>query len=653
METLSWKLIDSFFKNNENTLVDHHIQSYNSFFDKEIYNIFKEKNPIKIYKAKDPATKIFKHKCELFMGGLDGTQLYYGKPIIYDDTKNHIMYPNEARLRNMSYSFSIHYDVLVRFTILDEQGEAVVQEKTYEKMYLGRFPIMVQSNMCILNSLPKEIRFNMGECRNDYGGYFIIDGKEKAIIPQEKFADNMLYIKQNNDDDLYSHSAEIRSVSEDTSKPQRTLSVRIVAPIPTNNNGNIVVNVPNVRKPVPLFILMRALGVVSDKDIIECCLLDMNKYKKYKELFVPSVYDAGPIYNQKDAIKYISSLTKNKSIAHAHEILMDYFLPHIGELNFKAKALYLGYIVLNLLKVYTMDEEPTDRDSFKFKRVEVTGSLIKGLFNEYYNLQVKNLYTRIDKEYYYHAIYKEEFTALIENNVADFFKERIVEDGFKKAFKGNWGSQEHTKRPGVIQSLNRLSYNSFLSHLRKINLPLDASAKIIKPRLLHPTQWGIIDPLDTPDGGNVGLHKHLALSTTITSGYSSKTLIELLMTLNIKLIEECTLKVMDYYTKLFINGAWLAMVFAPDDFVIYLRLLRRNALIPIHTSILWDITKNEIYISTDSGRLCRPIIYLENGKPSVYRENIQTFIDPKENINWNQVTCGFSKKKNYASGYRF
>ena len=102
----------------------------------------------------------------------------------------------------------------------------------------------------------------------------------------------------------------------------------------------------------------------------------------------------------------------------------------------------------------------------------------------------------------------------------EYFKDRIVEEGLRKAFKGNWGAQERTKRPGVVQDLNRLSFNSALSHLRKINLPLDASAKVIGPRLLNSTQWGIIDPLDTPDGGNVGLHKHLAMSTHITSGYS-------------------------------------------------------------------------------------------------------------------------------------
>ena len=48
-----------------------------------------------------------------------------------------------------------------------------------------------------------------------------------------------------------------------------------------------------------------------------------------------------------------------------------------------------------------------------------------------------------------------------------FIEERYIEAGFKKAFKGNWGAKAHTKRLGVLQSINRLSYNSFLSHLKE------------------------------------------------------------------------------------------------------------------------------------------------------------------------------------------
>ena len=160
--------------------------------------------------------------------------------------------------------------------------------------------------------MSREVRFNAGECRNDYGGYFIIDGKEKVVIPQEKFADNMLYIRAYDEDDNYSYSAEIRSVSEDSSKPIRTTSVKIVAPSSTLSNNQIVVAVPNVKQPVPLFILMRALGVISDKDIIKTCLLDLEKNESMIDLFIPSVHDANKIFTQQTCLLYTSPSPRDR-----------------------------------------------------------------------------------------------------------------------------------------------------------------------------------------------------------------------------------------------------------------------------------------------------------------------------------------------------
>ena len=220
---------------------------------------------------------------------------------------------------------------------------------------------------------------------------------------------------------------------------------------------------------------------------------------------------------------------------------MNYFLPNVGELNFRDKALFLGYMVLELLKVFKGVNKPTDRDSFKFKRVELSGDLIYDLFREYYTLQQRNIYQKIDKEYYYkQGIYQNNFFSLIENNYKEFFKERIVETGFRKAFKGNWGSEEHTKREGVVQDIIRLSFNSYISIMRKINLPLDASAKVVGPRLLHSSQWGIIDPVDTPDGGNIGLHKHMSIMARITKKCSGKPIIQWLRrNIDIRVLNEC------------------------------------------------------------------------------------------------------------------
>ena len=212
-----------------------------------------------------------------------------------------------------------------------------------------------------------------------------------------------------------------------------------------------------------------------------------------------------------------SLLTKGKTIPHALEILCDYFLPHIGEKNFKQKAYYLGYIVFRLLSNYSGKEQPTDRDNFKYKRIELVGSLIYDLFREYYSIQQRTIQLEFEKiAHYNQSLYANNLFGLVNQKYKEIFRDRIVEKGFKKAFKGDWGSQSHTKRIGVVQDLNRLSNNSVTAHLRKTNLPLDPTAKVVGPRVLHNTQWGYFDPIDTPDGGNIGLHKHLSISTYIS-----------------------------------------------------------------------------------------------------------------------------------------
>ena len=659
---ISWKLIDKYFKDNPQNLVAHHLDSYNDFFASGINSIFKENNPIRFIEREDKEKKNSdsRNECSLYLGGKNGNKIYFGKPIIYDDTEKgaHYMYPNDARLRNMTYGITIHYDVDVEYIYYIEEKQQTFST-TVEKVFLGRFPIMLQSNQCILKNLASDVRFNMGECKNDYGGYFIIDGKEKVIIPQEKFANNMLYIRKNKKDDTYSHSAEIRSVSEDASKPIRTMAVKIVAPTPTLTNNQIVVTVPNVRKPVPLFILMRALGVISDKSIIEYCLLDLEKNNSYVDLFIPSVHDAYQIFNQETALRYIASFTKRRTITGVLEILMNYFLPHVGEKNFLDKAYYIGYMVTRLLRVFTNDDKPTDRDNFRFKRIETSGTLIYDLFREYYLIQKRDIGQKIDKEYYYHTgQYKTNFTSLIKENVKDFFKDRVVEVGFRKAFKGNWGSEAHTKRIGVVQDLNRLSWNTFISQLRKLNLPLDASAKVVGPRLLNSSQWGFIDPIDTPDGGNIGLHKHLAISTVITSGYSCWPLIQWLRAKTaIRILQECNPKYLASLSKVIVNGVWIGGVDNPLELVKLLKLFRRNGIISVYTSVSFDYENNEVCIYSDGGRLSRPVYYIENGEDgqpshvSFDRKEVLEKITNGE-FSWQDVVSGFLPKSDPNYNYR-
>jgi len=758
-----WNIIQSYFQDDPQSLVRHHTESYNDFFNSTIYKLFKEKNPIRIQSKYDPNLARYdpatgktnpelgygeyRSQALLYLAGKDGSRIYFGKPVIYDEDRPHYMYPNEARLRNMTYAMTVQYDIEIEYIDILEDGElpkavgensetlpveesdseeeeyenfklnktkgglgisgggirgqgdiydeieggakqpvkkpfrkqtnkrgsitpnetAKIREMTersmvsknvqkttvlIEKVYLGKFPIMVQSGFCILNGLSPDVRFQMGECRNDIGGYFIIDGKEKVIIPQEKFADNMLYIKKDSDDNFL-YSAEIRSVSENVSKPVRTLSVKIVAPSQKLSNKQIVVNIPNVRAPIPVFILFRALGIISDKDILKMCVHDVDKYDSMLDHFIPSVHSGGGFMTQNAAIEYIAIYTKGKTVETVLEILADYFLPHVGETNFIQKAYYLGHIVFKLLKVYLGIDNETNRDNFKFKRIETPGALISDLFREYYNMQQKAIKLQLEKVLYFNQdIYENNLSSLINDNQY-VFSDRIIDDGFKRAFKGNWGAQTHTKRIGVVQDLNRLSHNTMLSHLRKTTLQLDSSVKLVGPRVLHASHWGFFDPIDTPDGGNIGLHKHLSISAYITKGISREPMIKWLREkVKLKYVEECSHVVISQTTRVFVNGYWAGMVEDPIQMVNYIKLFRRNGLLPIYISVSFDITQNTIFIYTDGGRLTRPIFYkdTDSGKFFFEQENntIKRKIDD-DDFTWGDLVTGFNEKRKDAN----
>ena len=190
-----------------------------------------------------------------------------------------------------------------------------------------------------------------------------------------------------------------------------------------------------------------------------------------------------------------------------------------------------------------------------------------------------------------------------------------------------------------------------ISHLRKTNLPLDSSVKLVGPRVLHNTQWGFFDPIDTPDGANIGIHKHLSISAYITQGYSREPIISWLREkIDMKLIEDCSPILLSKMTKVFVNGLWAGAIDNPTHTVEKIRLFRRNGLIPTYTSVNFDISKNTVFIYTDAGRICRPVFYRdsETGKFSFEPENIRKKIENGE-FSWNELISGFNRKKKQPS----
>ena len=180
-----WNIINTYFENSKYSLIEHQINSYNDFFRYRFPKMMKENNPIKILKNENKDN--FNLQAYLYLGGKEGDKIYYGKPTIYENEDKMYLYPSKARMQNLTYGFTIHFDLEVEYVLLDDDNNVYYNETEIvsERIFLGKFPIMLHSYLCILNNLPKPLLHNLGECKQDNGGYFIIDGKDKIIVCQD------------------------------------------------------------------------------------------------------------------------------------------------------------------------------------------------------------------------------------------------------------------------------------------------------------------------------------------------------------------------------------------------------------------------------------------------------------------------------------
>ena len=644
-ENNTWNIIDNYFTSNKNFLTKHHLDSFNDFVINKIPLTFNQYNPQILYKELNPETKKYKYETRIYYGGYDSSRVFIGKPIIFKNegefNVKKQMYPNEARVRNLSYSSHIFCDIVIDYIINEIGKEQKKITKTFEKVNIGKIPIMLQSKLCVLNNASFEMRKQMGECPFDQGGYFVIDGQEKVIVSHERKAENKLYIVKSMDD-LYSFSAQIKSIPSDSFKYARTTVVNI-----SKIHDVLTVRLPSIKKQIPLFILFRALGIESDKEILQYILynLDDDKSKLYIEYLRPTIENSGLIYSQELAIKYLSNLTLGNTSSHCIDIIQTDVFPHIGN-EFQQKAFYLGYVVHKLLNVKFGIDLETDRDSFMFKRVDLSGFLLASLFRESYKQFQRDTRIAIDTEYRFNASqYQDDNYSNIVNvdNLKKIFNYNVIEGSFNKSFKIG----KILNKKGLIQTLNRLSYVGSISQLRRINTPGDMI--MMGQRKLHGTQYGIICPVETPDGGNIGIKKHLTITGHITFGCSPEPIIKLLNEIGMIRNENIVVKDLFNKTKVLINGKWLGVHEDPNLLVKILKLHRQNGLINIFTSISWDIKSMEIQILTDGGRCCRPLYHLEDNNLLVNNSMVENLKSGK--IDWTNLLFGFSGKKEIKDYY--
>jgi len=628
-----WIFIESYFKQKHlKQLVKHQLESYNYFVNNQIQNTIEMFNPLLISSDHDYIKEFNMHRLEI---EINFENLCIYRPQIYENNgSTKIMFPQEARLRNFSYSSAMTIDLDIKYSVRNgENFKNVLNfQKKIKNIHIGKIPIMLKSDLCVLNQYKHLDHNETGECYMDPGGYFIINGSEKTCIGQERAAENQIYcynIEKNNN--KWSWMAEMKCIPDWKCISPKQINIFMAS----KNNGfgfPLYLQIPRIKIPIPLFVIFRALGIISDKEICELIVLNIDNaaMKKMLEALRGSIIDANKYMTQECAIKYIvnnviytpmnmdKETGSKKKYNFAMDVLNNDIFPHCK--TEKQKIYMLGYMTNILIQTSFGWLEEGDRDSYINKRIDLTGSLLNNLLRNYFNKLVKDMKKQIIREINTGSWKStDDYENIItKTNIYKIIKSTTIENGIKRALAtGDFGiKQVNSNKVGVAQVLNRLTYISSLSHLRRINTPIDKSGKLVPPRRLHNSTWGFLCPAETPEGQSIGIVKNLAYLAHITINSNSSGLYEYILPI-IESIDNYsgTYKELYDYVKVFINGTWVGITKEPKQVVANLKEKKYKGIINIYISIIFNSKLKEIRVCNDAGRICRPLLKIKNNKP--------------------------------------
>lgn len=618
-----WTVISSFFQ--EKGLVSQQLDSFDEFVETSIQELVWEDSHL-ILDQPAQHTSVADHKNKRYE--IEFGKIYISKTSQTEgDGTTHSVFPQEARLRNLTYSSPLYVDMTKRKFESDdnkrkdnelewEEIEVDDKEGPQSKVFLGKVPIMLRSKFCMLNGLAEHEFYELKECPYDMGGYFVINGSEKVLIAQERSAANIVQVFKKAAPSPISHVAEIRSALEKGSRLISSMQIKLYGRDEKGVAGRTIkATLPYIKEDIPIVIVFRALGVVPDGDILEHICYDANDWQML-EMLKPCVEEGFVIQEREVALDFIGrrgvlGIRREKRIQYAKDILQKELLPNITqEEGFETrKAFFLGYMVNRLLLCALERKEPDDRDHFGKKRLDLAGPLLAGLFRILFKKLTKDIYNYMQR--------------CVEND-SDFnltlaVKSQTITDGLRYSLAtGNWGEQRKamSSRAGVSQVLNRYTYSSTLSHLRRTNTPIGRDGKIAKPRQLHNTHWGLVCPAETPEGQACGLVKNLSLMTCISVGSSSEPILGFLRDFGLEVLEDYVPSNAPDSTRIFVNGVWVGVHRDPAQLVDYVRDLRRSGDISPEVSIIRDIREKEFKIFTDAGRVYRPLFIVDDNEDS-------------------------------------
>lgn len=648
-------VITTFLKDTLNPMVRHHLDSYSDFLDIKIPRFIRAMNPFK--RSLEDGRQI-----RIFVGGKDG-KVKYVSPV---DEEDIAILPHACRLENKTYTFEIRADILVEYEYPDE-----VQSKTFNDILIGRIPLLLKSSICYLRPMLPDQLYDAGECRFELGGYFIINGQERVLLTQESLGSNMFYAKKRIElpsaDEVRTRSEkELKSIMVGATKENKfefiagiysesedgTRRVGHLLKIPPKNkvqndsgiigktsdygsfstNRLATIQLPGFDNPVPLVSLFYALGFTSDQDIYDVVLAGVRERSLYDSLFAELIlshekYVASEMAKQEDQtldanLLFLRRQTRTRSNGAVYTNLYSSLFPHC-ELNekesvpafYRRKAYLLGHMLRMTMDVEIGNTEDSDRDHFRFKRLQASGDLCFNEFRRIYKEVGASMLLELDRRVEFEKeTYKGKNLANLiqEEGIRNFYwKSYTFLNQFEKSFKGTWD-----KESGVAQVLSRFSYLGTIAHLRRINLKMDKETKQREPRRLHSSSWGIMCPIDNPDGRNIGMIKSLTLFSKLTTQSPISDVKALILdqpnTRTISVIHPSAWNPL--WTKVFVNSDLVCVVLKDtESFHAALIRERRAESIDKFVSLTWNRLDNEYLIQCDAGRACR-VIYREGTK---------------------------------------
>lgn len=652
-----WRLLPYFLKTEG--LVKHHIDSYNYFVTTEIQSIVRANANRVIRSDVDPS---------FFIEFLDAR---VGMPKLEENMITVDLTPMMCRMRDITYAAPIFVDVdYVR-------GNSVVRKKNVE---IGRIPVMLRSKVCILHGKTPAEMIKLNECPHDPGGYFVVKGTEKAILMQEQLSKNRIIVELDN---KHNYCATVTSTTAESKS--RTLVVFKNGKLYLRHNSFsdeiplcIVLKAMGIETEREIFYtigsephhqegIINSLQEVHQEGVFtqRQALLYMSKKtkSKFKTTFwsgrgfdrssqtEEGAESCGPPESGGGSKGSISGT----SIEDVLETLNRVLLSHIGTvyMDLHPKALFLCLMAKRVLDASKDNSLLDDKDYYGNKRIELAGQLISILFEDLFKRFSVLTKKQIDQtliRYFQTRDTSKAGTAREDPNSSypDCFRNLptdIITRGMQTALStGNWSIKRfRMERSGMTQVLTRFSYIASLGIMTRVDSQFEKARKVSGPRALQPSQWGILCPCDTPEGESCGLVKNLALTTHITTDHCPQYLTSLLFTLGVQDISSCSY--LDFSTgqaekssggeflgpggsglmhyHVFINGSLLGVHRKPELLASQLRSLRRRGFIGQFVSIFCNHIHSSVQIATDGGRLCRPLIIVDNGVPRLREEHIQ------------------------------